>query len=135
VYVKWVKAIKRHPALFDGYTKGHGIIATRERFLRWLETDEGERGNQVADSAEVALDEKRFGKTIIMPIGVPGVGTYAPIQLLNIAKRKNNHCRDSRRVIPIRTHSKRRQKSATCVHSKRQESVANARCGHSRQVA
>ena len=29
VYVKWVKEeIKKHPELVDGYTKGHGIIAT-----------------------------------------------------------------------------------------------------------
>jgi len=84
VYVKWVKEeIKRHPALFDGFTQGHGIIATRERFLRWLETDEGERDKQAADSAEVAPDENKFGKTIIMPIAVPGVGmSYAPIHLL-----------------------------------------------------
>src|ERR1700722_13220024 len=42
VYVAWVKGeIKRNPDLFEGYSKGHGIIATRDRFLEWLETEEG----------------------------------------------------------------------------------------------
>ena len=42
-YVKWVKGeIMNHPELFDGYSKGHGIIATRERFLKWLESGEGD---------------------------------------------------------------------------------------------
>ena len=43
VYVKWVKGeIINHPELFDGYLKDHGIIATRERFLKWLESGEGD---------------------------------------------------------------------------------------------
>ncbi|KAH8980403.1 RNA ligase-domain-containing protein [Lactarius akahatsu] len=77
VYVKWVKdEIKKHPELFEGYTKGHGIIATRERFLRWLETGEGERDKEKVESAErvSAPSDKKFGKTIIMPVAVPGVG-------------------------------------------------------------
>lgn len=77
VYVKWVKdEIKRQPALFDGYTRGHGIIATRERFLRWLETAEGEGDKKKAESAEAvsAASDRKFGKTIIMPVAVPGVG-------------------------------------------------------------
>jgi tRNA ligase len=75
VYVKWVREeIKARPALFDGYTKGHGIIATRERFLRWLETAEGGKGKVESDEEVVAASEKKFGKTIIMPIAVPGLG-------------------------------------------------------------
>ena len=78
VYVKWVKEeIKKHPELFDGYTKGHGIIATRERFLRWLETAEGKSDKEVESAEEVPVaSDKKFGKTIIMPIAVPGVGTF-----------------------------------------------------------
>ncbi|KAF8262337.1 RNA ligase-domain-containing protein [Lactarius quietus] len=35
VYVKWVREeIKEHAKLFDGYTKGHRIIATHERFFK-----------------------------------------------------------------------------------------------------
>jgi tRNA ligase len=77
VYVKWVKKdIKNHPELFDEYQKGHGIIATRERFLRWLETGEGESDKKKVGSAEevAAVPNKKFGKTIIMPIAVPGLG-------------------------------------------------------------
>jgi len=77
-YVAWVKGeIKRNPSLFEGYTKGHGIIATRERFLVWLETDEGKRGKRKAETDKEARQTpgKELGKTIIMPIAVPGVGT------------------------------------------------------------
>ena len=78
VYVKWVRdEIKKHPELFDGYVHGHGIIATRERFFRWLETAKGESDeNKVEVAEEVsAVPDKKFGKTIIIPIAVPGVGT------------------------------------------------------------
>lgn len=57
--------------------KGHGIIATHQRSLRWLETAEVEC-DMVAENAEdvaVASDEI-FRNTIIMPIEVPGVGTF-----------------------------------------------------------
>ena len=78
VYVKWVKGeIMNHPELFDGYSKGHGIIATRERFLKWLESGQGESDKKKAESTEeaAAVTDKKFGKTIIMPIAVPGLGS------------------------------------------------------------
>lgn len=77
-YVAWVKGeIKKNPSLFEGYPKGHGIIATRDRFLEWLETEEGKRGRRKAETDEEVTKPpgKEFGKTIIMPIAVPGVGT------------------------------------------------------------
>ena len=80
-YVAWLKGeIERNPSLFEGYTKGHGIIATRERFLEWLETDEGKRGKRKAETVKEVTQRpgKEFGKTIIMPIAVPGVGTSYP---------------------------------------------------------
>jgi tRNA ligase len=78
VYVEWVKGeTKKHPTLFEGYTMGHGIIAVQERFLEWLETKEGR--NKQKDAATVEEESqppgKKFVKTIIMPIAVPGVGT------------------------------------------------------------
>ena len=79
-YVAWVKGeIVRNRKQFDKYTQGKGIIATRERFLKWLESAEGQQGQQateeagdvtVANSAPV----KTFGKTIIVPVAIPGVG-------------------------------------------------------------
>jgi tRNA ligase len=84
-YVAWVKGdIKKNPSLFEGYMKGHGIIATRERFLEWLETDEGKRGKRKAETDKEATQPpgKEFGKTIIMPIAVPGVGMSHPSSIL-----------------------------------------------------
>jgi tRNA ligase len=76
-YVQWVRReIKHHPNLFEGYTKGHGIIATRDRFFEWLETEEGKRSARAAETSEAHQpSDEKFGKTIIMPIAVPGVGT------------------------------------------------------------
>ncbi|KAH9848984.1 RNA ligase-domain-containing protein [Lenzites betulinus] len=76
VYVKWVcDEIKRDRSQFDLYTKGRGIIATRQRFLKWLESGGGERGIEEAPAPaskkEVNLKE---GKVIIVPVAVPGVG-------------------------------------------------------------
>ena len=77
VYVKWVlEEIKRDRSQFAEFTKGKGIIATRERFLKWLES-EGKReleDTSKEEQAKVAEDKKKFGKTVIVPVAVPGVG-------------------------------------------------------------
>ena len=72
VYVKWIKGeISRDRGQFETFGKGKGIIATRERFLKWVETKEGK---------ETAVDEGAsaptvaFAKTIIVPIAIPGAG-------------------------------------------------------------
>ena len=106
LYVKWVRnEIKKHPELFDGYVKGHGVIATRERFLRWKET-----GAEIADGV-AAVSHKRFGKTIIMPIAVPGAGTSCMSVYLALLKsstsRQNDYFRCSCRAVPIRAHAER----------------------------
>ncbi|KAI5121983.1 hypothetical protein M0805_001816 [Coniferiporia weirii] len=82
LYLRWVRGeIARDREQFEGFNKGKGIIATRERFLKWMQ-------NRKVDSAEVdelagalsSLDvkkEKKNGpkkKTIIVPIAVPGCG-------------------------------------------------------------
>lgn len=78
VYVKWViDEIKRDQKPFDEFTRGKGIIATRERFLKWLESGEGK--HEIEDTgkenqAKIDEDKKKFGKTIIVPVAVPGVG-------------------------------------------------------------
>jgi tRNA ligase len=114
-YLAWVKGeIKRNPSLFEGYMKGHGIIATRERFLEWLETDEGKRGRRKAETDKDAAQPpgKEFSKTIIMPIAVPGVGTSHPsstrgVGLLRIPSRQNLNRGGSNRAIPLWTHTER----------------------------
>jgi tRNA ligase len=83
VYVKWiVEEIKRDRRQFEGYMNNHGIIATRERFLEWLASREGEKS--LKETSEIpeggGLNErskKEFGKTIIVPIAIPGVGKTA----------------------------------------------------------
>ena len=114
-YVAWVKDdIKRNPSLFEGYTKGHGIIATRGRFLEWVETDEGKKSRRKAETDKEPAQPpgKTFSKTILMPIAVPGVGTSHPLSthsvgLLRIPSRQNFNCGGFNRVIPLWTHTKR----------------------------
>ncbi|KZT66611.1 hypothetical protein DAEQUDRAFT_752049 [Daedalea quercina L-15889] len=80
VYVDWViNEIKRDGSQFDTYAQGKGIIATRERFLKWLESNEGRSAEKKAKEKhdESMLNgeaSNAFGKTIIVPVAVPGVG-------------------------------------------------------------
>ena len=89
VYRDWVqKEINAHPEEFQDFAKGRGIVATRERFLEWLETSEGQKkliaaggaprtggAHTVVTSESVTpATEKKFGKTVIVPIAVPGCG-------------------------------------------------------------
>ncbi|KZV62827.1 hypothetical protein PENSPDRAFT_657792 [Peniophora sp. CONT] len=83
LYVNWVKAeIKRDAKQFELYTKGRGIISTRERFLEWLESDEGKKQakagvEEAAKEEEPAAVAGESRKTIIVPIAIPGVGKTA----------------------------------------------------------
>jgi hypothetical protein len=71
--VKWViRDIERHPELFEDYGKNKGIIATRERFLKFLE---GKDVGEVADQGEEE-EAREFGKTVIVPIAIPGCGEF-----------------------------------------------------------
>jgi tRNA ligase len=81
VYVRWVvEEMRRDRGLFEGYTKGRGIIEIRERFLRWVETEEGREMLEKAKNGKlygfVSAEsvERPFGKTIILPVAVPGCG-------------------------------------------------------------
>jgi tRNA ligase len=79
LYVKWViDEISKNRQQFEDYTKGKGIISTRDRFLEWAESREGREelakhksGVDIRDQNEVG---KVFGKTIIVPVAVPGCG-------------------------------------------------------------
>ncbi|EMD34614.1 hypothetical protein CERSUDRAFT_116777 [Gelatoporia subvermispora B] len=80
MYVKWVIGeIIRDRSQFAEFGKGKGIIKTRERFLQWLETEQGSKA--LATTGEIPeeqglqkQDGKKFGKTIIVPVAIPGVG-------------------------------------------------------------
>ncbi|KAJ7205526.1 RNA ligase-domain-containing protein [Mycena pura] len=84
-YVRWVMGeITRDPTPFKDYGKGKGIIATRERFLAFLATPDGEAllaaakaGTLPPRVAHVAPADTPFGKTIIVPVAIPGCGKTA----------------------------------------------------------
>ena len=77
LYVSWViKEIQRNREAFKDYNKGKGIIATRERFLDWLKSKEGMKDLEEEETKEVDEDGKKsFGKTVIVPVAIPGCGT------------------------------------------------------------
>ncbi|KAI8971308.1 RNA ligase-domain-containing protein [Trametes punicea] len=80
LYVKWVcDEIRRDRSQFADYTKGKGIIATRERFLKWLESGQGQQAKHAAEEVpeETGLSNDvdfKGRKVIIMPVAIPGVG-------------------------------------------------------------
>jgi tRNA ligase len=80
-YVKWViEEIKKDRASFNGFTKGKGIIATREKFLKFLETKQGMEAlagaNDGSETAAPVLGTDKSYKTIIVPVAVPGCGAF-----------------------------------------------------------
>jgi tRNA ligase len=81
VYARWVaEEIKRDRSQFEGYGDNHGIIATRERFLKWLAGKDGkkqideERTENAENAKNAVAGQTAFGKTIIVPVAVPGCG-------------------------------------------------------------
>ncbi|TRM62270.1 RNA ligase-domain-containing protein [Schizophyllum amplum] len=91
VYVEWaMREIKRNPKAFEQYHLNKGIIATRDMFLEWLKTPEGkkalaqEKGRRASSPMPEAkggeasgATKKPFGKTIIVPVAIPGCGKTA----------------------------------------------------------
>lgn len=99
LYVRWVaKAMDSDDPelqnLFETYREGKGILAIRERFHEWLESEEGQRAlaepregawggpakrplKPQDDSAPLengSENEDKVGKVIIAPIAIPGCG-------------------------------------------------------------
>jgi len=88
LYREWVEhEIDARPGDFVEYPKGKGIIETRERFLRWFNTKEGQQrfmelggatsvGEDAAAQVGAAVVDaaEETGKLVIVPIAVPGCG-------------------------------------------------------------
>ncbi|KAI6025548.1 RNA ligase-domain-containing protein [Pisolithus marmoratus] len=76
LYVKWVKEeIKKNRAAFSEFNKGKGIISTRERFLDWMRSKQ--EAKDLEDSKDRAPQASKLGKTIIVPVAIPGCGKTA----------------------------------------------------------
>ena len=76
LYVKWViNEIKRDPKAFENYTRGKGIIKTREAHLKWLKSDKGEKDLE-EELHKQQESPQAFSKTIIVPIAIPGCGGF-----------------------------------------------------------
>ena len=76
VYVKWViEEIIKDRASFTGFASGKGIIATREKFLKFLKTPQGIEALEGKDEKATAVIDKS-SKTIIVPVAIPGCGTF-----------------------------------------------------------
>ena len=80
VYVKWViEEIQKDRASFAGFAKGKGIIATREKFLKFLESKEGLEALAAVKNGNDAVipgAANKFRKTIIVPVAIPGCGEF-----------------------------------------------------------
>lgn len=84
IYLDWIRnEIQRDRKQFENFNKGRGIIATRERFLQWMKSEKGDAAQteQLTGAlASMSVGEKdskpkkEFGKTIIVPVAVPGCG-------------------------------------------------------------
>ncbi|KAJ7190776.1 RNA ligase-domain-containing protein [Mycena pura] len=76
-YARWViEEIRRDPTAFAEYNDNKGIIAVRERFLAFLASDKGKQAVR-EKSEEPATTADPFGKTVILPIAIPGCGKTA----------------------------------------------------------
>lgn len=136
LYVKWIKGeIGRDRRQFENFSKGKGIIATRDRFLKWMGT--GEAKEAAADEDEDFPPLEIFGKTIILPIAVPGVGegfvSHNFLVIFSSHYRKNVYLGGPRTSLWLRTHSKRRfqfQEGCFSVYQESSGVVGETRCRH-----
>lgn len=90
LYESWCRRVmETNPEWFEGIKKGKGIVAVRERFLEWCETEEGSgeltearekfdgrggKGETMKGEDGKKRGEEGWGKTILFPVAVPGCG-------------------------------------------------------------
>lgn len=86
-YERWCReSMVQHPEWFQGISRGKGIVAARERFLEWKLSEEGrsvynqlalelrKKGKVVPGEVRGDRGKDGWGKTLIVPIAVPGCG-------------------------------------------------------------
>ncbi|KAG2003763.1 RNA ligase [Coprinopsis cinerea AmutBmut pab1-1] len=75
-FVEWViKDIQRNPGEYEGYMRNKGIIRSRERYLKWVEDGGvGEVQPVGGLGKEEGGERKEWGKTVIVPVAIPGCG-------------------------------------------------------------
>lgn len=84
LYRHWVEAeIDKNPDEFKDFAEGKGIIATRDRFLAWLASGEGQTAFDKPEVINAKPEKMDFKKTVIVPIAVPGCGEFT-VLILNI---------------------------------------------------
>lgn len=110
LYEVWCRRVmETNPEWFEGIKKGKGIVAVREKFLEWCETEEGAaelregretfggRGGK-GDGMKGEDGKKRgvdgWGKTIVFPVAVPGCGESC---LLSVEYLRGTEGKGSRR--------------------------------------
>ncbi|GAA6009673.1 hypothetical protein JCM10207_004149 [Rhodosporidiobolus poonsookiae] len=82
LYVWWVRReIEADHDKFAPWKHGKGIIKTREAFLRWAKTDEAVKARKEL-GLKIQMDEeerknRKFDKTLIVPIAIQGCGKTA----------------------------------------------------------
>ncbi|TIC25832.1 hypothetical protein E3Q11_03262 [Wallemia mellicola] len=89
LYKEWTRAkIHSQPELFVNFAKSKGIIALREHFLQDLETQENKeklenirstwkKKESTKKPKKPIGDSRPFGKTLLVPIAIPGCGKTA----------------------------------------------------------
>lgn len=113
VYLKWVKnEIQTNRSAFEGYAQGKGILATREWFLKWLGTEQGKADLSDVEKKDHVVGE--FGKTVIVPVAVPGCGELIAVLSMVVAlmplKLRQDLCLYcARPSLSLRTYPKRRR--------------------------
>ncbi|KAJ7151347.1 RNA ligase-domain-containing protein [Mycena crocata] len=80
-YANWViEDIRRNPKAFEQYQDNKGIVAARERFFAYLASKEGAKpttGKRAKSKESIRSQTPAFGKTIIVPVAIPGCGKTA----------------------------------------------------------
>ncbi|GAA6023899.1 hypothetical protein JCM11491_002687 [Sporobolomyces phaffii] len=82
LYLWWVKReMARDVTAFESWKHGKGMIKTREEFLAWQHTSDGTKARrELGEVVELDEEEKKnrkFDKTIIVPVAIQGCGKTA----------------------------------------------------------